>query len=348
MIPYKAETKMQELALLKERLAAFFNSDDFAIEPLKNGASVRRYYIINFNSKIYFPRRQVILMLIPADRLAMADDYLNISYYFRRRKIPRPRLYEIHREYGWIFLAPAAGEQLDQYLREHPEEKKHIYPGIINFLIEVQKRAEYEKHCPAFLRFFDADQYLYEFDFHVRNQLLKHFYRHKLSFSENDIFNECVAEISNVLDSRLPVFVHRDFQSSNIFFNKNSSGLPFQIIDFQDARSGSLTYDLVSVLWDSYVEIPSDLREELVEKFFADQPLVQKHFSLQDYQKAVDYTIIQRKLHDAGAFVYTSQLLQNDAYLPYIDGAVSMALETMDRYESFKKAGEFLRKIRGE
>ena len=54
-----------------------------------------------------------------------------------------------------------------------------------------------------------------------------------------------------VLEQPQGVFVHRDFHSRNIMLTpKNDIG----IIDFQDARVGAVTYDLVSLLRDVYVE----------------------------------------------------------------------------------------------
>ena len=46
------------------------------------------------------------------------------------------------------------------------------------------------------------------------------------------------------------VFVHRDFHSRNLMLSEPNPG----ILDFQDAVTGPITYDLVSLLRDAYVE----------------------------------------------------------------------------------------------
>jgi aminoglycoside/choline kinase family phosphotransferase len=56
-----------------------------------------------------------------------------------------------------------------------------------------------------------------------------------------------------ILDNNLAqprVFVHRDFHSRNLMLCEPNPG----ILDFQDAVLGPITYDLVSLLRDAYIE----------------------------------------------------------------------------------------------
>jgi aminoglycoside/choline kinase family phosphotransferase len=58
-------------------------------------------------------------------------------------------------------------------------------------------------------------------------------------------------------------FVHRDYHSRNLMLTPdNSPG----IIDFQDAVHGPITYDLASLLRDSYIEWPESLVEAWLQK----------------------------------------------------------------------------------
>ena len=331
---------------LKTKLAGFFNYRDFSVSPMNGGASVRNYYILQFARRFYFPRKKVILMQIPADRLDMADDYLTISYYLRRRRIPTPRVYEMNREQGWIFLEPARGARLDQYLRDCSlDERRLIYHQLIDFLLELQRRAVYEEHCPAFRRSFDIQKYRYEFNFHVREQLLQNYYGHSLSPDEEPVFNTFVQEISHVLDIPTPLFVHRDFQTSNIFYYEKERKIPFQLIDIQDARSGNPVYDLVSLLWDSYVTVPDQLREQLLHRFYIGHPTMREKYDPEQFQKIINYTLIQRKLHDAGAFVYTEHATRNRFFFRFIHPAVEWSLEAMRHYPTLLPARNLLEHI---
>ncbi len=334
---------------LKNSLSRFFGTDDFTLQSLNGGASVRHYYMLSFPKKSYFPLTDIVLMTVPRDRLEILDDYLNISYYLRRRAVSRPRVYEIHRDDGWIFLEPARGERLDFRMKKSSAtEMETIYSQVVGFLIELQQRATYEAHCPAFQRFFDEEKYLFEFNFHVKEQLFKSYYNYIPSTTEAEVFQNFSSTVSRFLDSRIPIFVHRDFQSSNIFYRSRNRNMPFQIIDFQDARCGSLVYDLVSLLWDSYVKIPDKIRESFTKIFYDQHPVVRRHYDSETYQKQIDYTIIQRKLHDAGAFIYTFRLTRNGNYLQYIDEAVQMSLDKMKNYPEFHDICDILKKMNRE
>ena len=58
---------------------------------------------------------------------------------------------------------------------------------------------------------------------------------------------------------------HRDYHSRNLMLHRGS----LHIIDFQDARMGPDTYDLVSLLRDSYVDLTDRELDELIAYFLA-------------------------------------------------------------------------------
>lgn len=339
----KSNVKNNLIKDLHEKLKEFFHTDHFTLEPMEGGASVRKYFILHFKQNNRFPSSTVILMFVPQDRIDIADNYYNISRYFDRMNISHPQLYEIHREQGWVFVQHAIGHRLDLYLQNaHDDEISVIYHRLVDFLVDMQSKAQVDNRCWAFSRFFDAEKYQFEFSFHVNEQLIENYFQKKLSPVEKDIFRKAAQEISTFLDNHLPVFVHRDFQSSNIFYDPSATCNYFQIIDFQDARSGGPMYDLVALLWDSYFSLSPDLQLELTQKFYHSHPQVKKNFSPTTYQQTIDYTVIQRKLHDAGAFVFSYRLTGNDRYLKYIAPAIQMAIDRMESYPGLYPFKELL------
>lgn len=333
---------MDKLAELHQQLVTHFGIEDIEVHPLGGGASDRRYYKILFKGFSYFSRQEIILMEVPLSQIEMADDYMNISYYLRRRGIPRPRLLEINRQHGWIFLEPAAGEPLNRYLNSHGDRIAHLLPRLVEFLLMMQEKALPEKHCPAFRRFFDRDKFMFEFKFHVWEQLLNGYWKMTPDSATEEAFFRFAETLSGELAGGGAVFVHRDFQSSNIFYDSSNKKEPFQIIDFQDARSGSEIYDLVSLLWDSYVDIPENVRADALEQFYRDRPGFSDKTSREQFKKLVDWQVVQRKLHDAGAFVYCLQRTGSDYYLQYVNPAVEMAVTHLKDYPVFSDIRQLL------
>lgn len=321
---------------LREPLSRFFQTADFTIAPLPGGASSRRYYKITFSGDAsYFPAPAVLLTVIPPEEPAVLTDYVNIAYYLKRTGVPIPALYEINCAEGWVFSEYLELPTLEEHLRRSPQGIEKVLPEVLQFLLEIQHRCAFEAHCPAFQRRFDYQKYMFEFDFHLREQLLNFYYQHHY---DSAVLQDFSHRISAALDIDLPVFVHRDFQSSNIFYDSAAPTSRFKIIDFQDARRGSPLYDLVSCLWDSYIPIGEELREELLKEYFRHLPELSIEWEWKYFEKIADYTVIQRKLHDAGAFAYNFRRFGSKRYVGFIETAVEMALAKMWKYREFAHA----------
>ena len=76
----------------------------------------------------------------------------------------------------------------------------------------------------------------------------------KLEPAERDSFDRLFAALTQAALEQPSGFVHRDYHSRNLMVcTDNNPG----ILDFQDAVQGPLTYDLVSLLKDCYLEWPT-------------------------------------------------------------------------------------------
>jgi len=324
------------LDALREPLSRFFDTPNFIIAPLPGGASSRKYFKIIFpEGASYFPAPAILLTTIPRDEAAILDDYVNVAYYLKRSGVPIPALYEINRAEGWVFSEYLEIPTLEEHLRRSPREIGKILPEALRFLLEMQQKCVFEAHCPAFQRRFDYQKYMFEFDFHVREQLLDFYYQHDY---DSAFLQDFARHISTTLDIDLPIFVHRDFQSSNLFYDSAAPANRFKIIDFQDARRGSPVYDPVSCLWDSYLPVREELRRELLKVYFEQLPQLRISWEWEYYEKIVDYTVIQRKLHDAGAFAYNFRRFGSKKYVGFIETAIEMALKKMRKYREFAHA----------
>lgn len=321
----------RESEALKAELAEFLRQSDFAIVPVQGGASSRKYYTIEFSTPTYFPNQTILVMDAPLEDTAILTNYMNVNYYLQRMAIPTPRLYEINLPHGWIFLEYVTAPTLEEYFHENPGQIDSVMPDLLSFICRMQKKCLYEDHCPAFQRRFDFEKYMFEFNFHVREQLLG-FYFH-MEYDEA-LLKEFSHEISRELDIEHALFVHRDFQSSNLFIDAGNGRNEFVIIDFQDARYGTPVYDIVSCLWDSYIPVSPDLREAMIKEYFQFLPEVGLNWDWDYYQKIVDYTVIQRKLHDAGAFAYNYRRFGSKRYVRYIREAIEMAISCMVKYDN--------------
>jgi N-acetylmuramate 1-kinase len=78
-----------------------------------------------------------------------------------------------------------------------------------------------------------------------------------LDAAQRNLIDDSFEALADAALAQPQVFVHRDFHSRNLMLGHDEGGAPLLgIIDFQDAVRGALTYDLVSLLRDCYIEWP--------------------------------------------------------------------------------------------
>jgi hypothetical protein len=102
---------------------------------------------------------------------------------------------------------------------------------------------------------------------------------------------------------RLPkVPVHLDYHSRNLMLP--GGGLPLGVIDFQDAVTGPVTYDLASLLYDCYQNYPESERRYWSRLFYKELPTsLADHFSgFAVWHHALRLTALQRHIKAIGIF----------------------------------------------
>jgi aminoglycoside/choline kinase family phosphotransferase len=87
-----------------------------------------------------------------------------------------------------------------------------------------------------------------------------------LSTEQQAVLDNAFHLIAEAVQAQPQVFVHRDYHSRNLMLLANGE---IGVIDFQDAVTGPVTYDLVSLLRDAYVVWPAADVERWVYEFAA-------------------------------------------------------------------------------
>jgi aminoglycoside/choline kinase family phosphotransferase len=134
-------------------------------------------------------------------------------------------------------------------------------------------------------------------------------------------------------------FVHRDYHSRNLIHNKDEM---LYTIDFQDGVSGPITYDLVSLLKDCYIDLGKEKQEELFDYFYSKVPKkLQK--TKQDFYKDFLLMGMQRHLKVAGIFVRLYIRDGKDGYLSDIELCLRYLLDACYELEFSKDFAKLLK-----
>jgi hypothetical protein len=122
------------------------------------------------------------------------------------------------------------------------------------------------------------------------------------------------------------VFVHRDYQSRNLMVRPGGA---LCWIDFQDALLGPRVYDLVALLNDSYQSFDRPFVEARLDDYArarglgaADRAALGREF---------DVVTVQRKLKDAGRFVYIDRVKGNPSFTKFVEPTIAKVRSSLER-----------------
>src|ERR671920_1113635 len=181
--------------------------------------------------------------------------------------IPIPRLLGHAEDLGVLALEDLGDVTLQAHLgAATPAEHSALYREAVALIATLQRRGA-ELESPDYLPYgvaFDVEKLTWELDFFI-----KHFieaYRGVVipAAARDELRREFTVVVES-LASEPRVLCHRDYHSRNLMLHHGE----LYIIDFQDARMGPDTYDLVSLLRDSYVDFTEQHVDDLMAYFLA-------------------------------------------------------------------------------
>jgi hypothetical protein len=233
--------------------------------------------------------------------------FLAIHKLFQKHQLPVPAIYEYDRDLG-ILLLEDLGDTLLSHLFQDGFPQRY-YEVALEYLLRILNLPE-EKNL-LFKRRFSLSLLVWEF---------LHFVEYggyirmgkEVDGQEMDWYS---MEFSRLLEPLTTLYypVHRDYHSRNLMVDKEGK---LRIIDFQDALLGSPYYDLVSLLYDAYVDIPPLFREKWKEDMKKEIRTLRTPFVWEDPQYYL--MAVHRMLKAAGRFVYFDRVKGKPHYLNYI------------------------------
>ena len=295
---------------------------DYTLEIITADASFRKYYRLTVNDESF------VVMDSSEDKDSMYP-FIDISVRLLKAQVEVPRIISQNIKEGFLLLSDLGSQHLADMLS--PMSVELLYMKGISEIIKMQEVDT------AGMDVYDKEFLMFEMN------LMEEWYlrQHKSMFlSEKGLENltkilESIAD--EVLAQPQGVFVHRDFHSRNIMLESGKLAL----IDYQDAMSGALTYDLVSLLKDVYVEFDGKKMEELALEFKALKGL---DVSDEEFLRWFDFMALQRHIKILGIFARLNIRDGKKSYLKDIPLTLKYVLEVCDKYENLKPLGELLEK----
>ena len=301
------------------------------VVPLTGDASDRRYFRILPAGGDPF-----VLAVYAAPFEYATLPFVNTAELFAAMPVRVPRILGEAADLGVLALQDLGDVTLQAHVGAAPAaEHAALYRDAVAAIDVFQRRGR-ELADPKYLPYrvsFDVDKLTWEMDFFIkhfleayRGAVMTGPVREALSAELDGIVRELAAEPR--------VLCHRDYHSRNLMLH---DGVLY-IIDFQDARMGPDTYDLVSLLRDSYVDL-SRLVDEHIAYFLALGGRSAEHTA---FRQRFELMALQRMLKALGTFGYQTTARRNPVYIQYIPRTLRQIRATLATDVRFARLHDLL------
>ncbi len=300
---------------------------------MPGGASTRRFFRVALGQG-----RTGVAMYVPEagkpDEIAKVEEggrrwpFLEVRDLLESRGVRVPRILGDASAEGFLLVEDLGDDTLANYLERAPDRREVLYQMAVADLARAQSAlSALPRGSIVMERAFDYDLLRWEID-HFREWAVEA-RGVRLSLSDRAVFDRAAHALAGTIAGWPRGFVHRDFQSRNLMVVSEQGAERLVWIDFQDALLGPRVYDLVALLNDSYQTFDDAFVSARLDEFSA-------HHGLDAAGRAAvarefDLVTVQRKLKDAGRFVFILHKKGDDRYLKFVEPTIQKARRALSR-----------------
>lgn len=294
----------------------------FALRPASSDASFRRYW------RFDLPTGSKIAMDAPPSH-ERCDHFIEAARLFKQAGVNVPEIEATDLQNGFLVLTDFG---LTEALYVHlltPESGHALYLDAIDALIRFQVESLQATNQTAFPPYNETllRQEIQLFpEWYVKIHKQKHF-----SPEAQQQFDQVTELILANNLAQPTVWVHRDYHSRNLMLTReNSPG----ILDFQDAVTGPITYDLVSLLKDAYIGWEEEARLDWVVRYWerAKKAGLPVNPMIDEFYRDFEWMGVQRHLKVLGIFARLNHRDNKPQFLQDMPLVVHYLRETTKRY----------------
>ncbi|MCY7296197.1 aminoglycoside phosphotransferase family protein [Alteromonas sp. a30] len=280
-----------------------FQPDNFHM--ISGDASFRRYFRCYSNGSAF-------IAVDAPPQTEKNQAFVALAKAYHAKGVAVPEVLEVDLQNGFLLLQDFGDVLFSQVISEGNEAQ--WYAKALAQLPHIQQvtevKASHEQQhsmmpLPAF------DDALLEAEFHLFNHwLLVVHLGLELTDVEWQIIKQAQDFLTSVFLAQPQVGVHRDYHSRNLMILANDE---IGVIDFQDAVTGPITYDAVSLLRDCYVVWPDEFVQSQL------KALHQQYYSQYDWAAFAhwfDCVGMQRHIKASGIF---ARLCHRDGKTSYLN-----------------------------
>jgi len=334
----------QRIAQIKDWLEKELQADIKSFAPASNDASFRRYFRVVFNNSIAqeVAGQSFIIMDAPPEKESIKT-FLEIDSCLESSGVHVPHIYAINQASGFILMSDLGNTAYLSVLNSSSgsQQADKLYTDAMQALLLMQQRNVQQQSIE--LAEYNAERLKAEMDL-LPDWYIKVHCQKTLNKADNNILDQAMERLIESAQEQPQVFVHRDYHSRNLMLcSEKNPG----VIDFQDAVIGPISYDLVSLLRDSYIAWPEEQVYLWVEQYR--QMLLKKGLLTSDNKQLFirwfDWMGIQRQLKVVGIFCRLNYRDGKSHYLNDIPQTLDYLFKVCARYSEFQPLLQLLTRL---
>ncbi|OHC61544.1 MAG: aminoglycoside phosphotransferase [Rhodocyclales bacterium GWA2_65_19] len=311
---------MERQQEIRTWLAALWPGRGFTLAPASADASFRRYFRVTLDDGT----TRIVMDAPPANE--DCRPWLHVQQLFHAAGTHVPDVLAQDLERGFLLLSDLGNTTYLQAL--DADNAASLYAEAIAALVKVQLASR-----PGVLPEYDRALLRRELDLFPQWFLAKH---HQMVLADTEkqaletVFERILA--TNLAEPK--VFVHRDYHSRNLMHIARSGAVNPGIIDFQDAVHGPISYDMVSLLKDAYIEWDEDLALDWLIRYWelarkAGLPVAS---DFGDFFRDYEWMGVQRHIKVLGIFARLYHRDGKEAYLKDLPLVARYLRKACERY----------------
>jgi aminoglycoside/choline kinase family phosphotransferase len=284
-----------------------FGFDLATLAPASSDASFRRYFRLNSNR-----HGSLVVMDAPPDK-EDCRPFIKLAAALEQAGVSAPRVLDQDLSLGFIVLTDLGDTT---YLKAFEDADALQLGRLMNDAQDVIHRIQ-DKVDASALAPYDEILLLREMQLFPDWYLSQHC-NLALSDADKNMLDTLFKTLSKSSLGQTQLAVHRDYHCRNLMVldSTQMDGNP-GVLDFQDAVSGAITYDLVSLLRDAYVEWPEQQVLDWTVRFWerGRRRGIELPQDFADFWQAFELMGLQRHLKVLGIFARLSHRDGKHGYL---------------------------------
>ncbi len=322
----------ERLVELTEWLSNDLKLSGVRLEPASGDASFRRYF------RVYQAgaEHSQIAMDAPPDK-EDCRPFVVMAKQLKEVGLHVPQVLAEDLERGFLLLEDLGSTHYLDVLGEHSADS--LYTDALGALLIVQACVP-----PAGMPVYDQKMLMDEMGL-FRDWLLREHLNAKLTAGDHAMLEQTFEYLAQSALAQPQVCVLRDYHSRNLMVTSPPNP---GILDFQDAVAGPVTYDLVSLLKDCYIEWPRSRVEQWASGYFrlAVQSGVLRETHELRFLDWFHLMGVQRHLKAAGIFARLYRRDGKPGYLQDIPRTLGYIIDLEEDYPELRGLAELIRRLR--